>query len=84
LEIPFKIEAYAYDDGMLDNSLSDVIVKCQVLDTCLILGQRIGLLSKGDFETLMKQLNTVEYLILKKIKEKEVAKFIASFQASNS
>lgn len=39
---------------MLDNSLGHVICKCQALDTYLILEQRIGLLSEGDFKTLIK------------------------------
>lgn len=81
LAIPLKIEAYVYDDGTCDNTLSDVISECQVLDTCLILGQRIGLLSEGDFETLMNKLNVVEDLILKKIKENQekLEKYISTF-----
>jgi len=81
LEITFKIEAYVYYDGTLDNSLSDVVGKCQALDTCLTLGQRIGLLSEGDFESLLKQLNRVEHLVLKKIKkdEEEWNEYISTF-----
>lgn len=81
LEIPLKIEAYVYDDGTFDNTLSDVISQCKVLETCLILGHRIGVLSEGDFETLMKKLNAVEHLILKKIKENQEKweKYISTF-----
>ncbi|MDM1376506.1 four helix bundle protein [Myroides marinus] len=81
LAIALKIEAYVYDDGTFDNTLNDVISECQVLDTCLILGQRIGLLSEGDFETLMNKLNAVENLILKKIKENQEKweKYISTF-----
>ncbi|WP_010251548.1 hypothetical protein [Myroides injenensis] len=60
-----------YYDDTLENSLSDAIGKCQALDTCLILGQRIGLLSEDDFKTLMKQLHRVEHLVLNKIKKDE-------------
>lgn len=71
LEIPLKIGAYVYDDSTFDNTLSGVISECQVLDTCLILGQRIGFLADGDAENLKRQIDVVESILLKKIKDNE-------------
>ncbi|MDM1501905.1 four helix bundle protein [Myroides marinus] len=69
MEILLKIEVYVYDDLFLDAILNEAISKCKAQYTCLILGQRLGFLKDEDAENLMRQINVVESVIIKKIEE---------------